>query len=105
MSKSEDMTEMRSGFLPFARPAVNEDDIAAVSAVLRSGWIANGPAGAAFESAMAAFTGNSFAVGVSSAAAGMHLFLKMPGIGPGDEVITPSMTRVSIANMIGLAGR
>lgn len=104
MSKSEDMTEMRSGFLPFARPAVNEDDIAAVSAVLRSGWITNGPAGAAFESAMAAFTGNSFAVGVSSATAGMHLFLKMLGIGPGDEVITPSMTWVSIANMICLAG-
>ena len=95
---------MRKEFLPFTRPAVNEDDIAAVTAVLRSGWITNGPVGAEFESSVAAFTGNRFGVALSSATAGMHLFLKILGIGPGDEVITPSMTWVSIANMIALAG-
>ena len=95
---------MRSEFLPFTRPAVNEDDITAVSAVLRSGWITNGPVGAEFESAVAAYTGNSYAVGLANATAGMHLLLKILNIGPGDEVITPSMTWVSIANMICLAG-
>lgn len=95
---------MRSEFLPFTRPAVNEEDIAAVSAVLRSGWITNGPVGAEFESAVAAYTGNTHAVGLANATAGMHLLLKILNIGPGDEVITPSMTWVSIANMICLAG-
>ncbi|MCQ2352838.1 MAG: UDP-4-amino-4-deoxy-L-arabinose aminotransferase [Victivallaceae bacterium] len=95
---------MRKEFLPFTRPSVNESDIAAVSEVLRSGWITNGPANAGFEAALAGLVGNRYAVALSSATAAMHLLLKVMQIGPGDEVITPSMTWVSIANMIELAG-
>lgn len=95
---------MRKEFLPFTAPAVNEDDIAAVSAVLRSGWITNGPVNAEFEQEMCRFTGNSHAVALASATAGMHLLMKVLDIKPGDEIITPSMTWVSIANMIVLAG-
>ena len=95
---------MRKEFLPFTRPAVTEDDIAAVDAVLRSGWLTNGPVNAEFESAVAALSGCRGAVAVSSATGAMHILLKALGIGPGDEVITPSMTWVSIANMIVLAG-
>lgn len=95
---------MRKEFLPFTRPAINEDDIAAVNNVLRSGWITNGPENAAFEAAMAEYTGAKHAVALSSATAAMHLLLLALGIGPGDEVITPSMTWVSIANMIELTG-
>jgi UDP-4-amino-4-deoxy-L-arabinose-oxoglutarate aminotransferase len=95
---------MRKEFLPFTAPAVNEDDIAAVSAVLRSGWITNGPVNAEFEQEMCKYTGNSHAVALASATAGMHLLMKVLDIKPGDEIITPSMTWVSIANMIVLAG-
>ena len=95
---------MRQEFLPFTRPAVTEDDIAAVNAVLRSGWLTNGPVNAEFESAVAQLSNCSGAVAVASATGAMHILLKVLGIGPGDEVITPSMTWVSIANMIVLAG-
>ena len=95
---------MRSEFLPFTRPAINEADIQAVTEVLRSGWITNGPQNAALESGVCEITGNRFGVAVSSATAAMHLLLKIMKIGPGDEVITPSMTWVSIVNMIVLAG-
>ncbi len=94
----------RSDFLPFTRPAVNEADIEAVTAVLRSGWITNGPKNAEFEEKICHLTGNRYAVALSSATAAMHLLLKVMKIGAGDEVVTPSMTWVSIVNMIVLAG-
>ena len=95
---------MRKEFLPFTRPAVTEEDIAAVNDVLRSGWLTNGPVNAEFEKAVAQLSGCSGAVAVASATGAMHILLKALNIGPGDEVITPSMTWVSIANMIVLAG-
>lgn len=95
---------MRKEFLPFTKPAINEDDIRAVTEVLRSGWITNGPKNQELEARVCAFTGNRYGVALSSATAAMHLLLRAMEIGPGDEVITPSMTWVSIVNMIVLAG-
>ena len=95
---------MRSKFLPFSRPSVTEADIAAVSDVLRSGWLTTGPKTAEFERAFCDYTGCPGAAALSSATAGMHLVLEALGIGPGDEVITPSMTWVSTVNLIVLAG-
>ncbi|MFO7985886.1 MAG: DegT/DnrJ/EryC1/StrS family aminotransferase [Desulfatiglandaceae bacterium] len=95
---------MRAEFLPFSRPAIDEGDIAAVSDVLRSGWITTGAETARFEAKFAAYAGCARAVGLCSATAGMHLVLKALGIGPGDEVITPSMTWVSTVNLIVLSG-
>ena len=95
---------MRSEFLPFSRPSITEEDIAAVGEVLRSGWITTGPKAAEFERAFRAYMGCGHAVALSSATAGMHLVLEALGIGPGDEVITPSMTWVSTVNLIALAG-
>ncbi len=95
---------MRKEFLPFTKPAINEEDIQSVVDVLRSGWITNGPQNAALEQGICNYTGNQYGVAVSSATAAMHLLLKAMHIGPGDEVITPSMTWVSIVNMIVLAG-
>ena len=95
---------MRSDFLPFSRPSVSEKDIAAVVQVLRSGWLTTGPKTAEFEQAFCDYTGCPGAVALSSATAGMHLVLEALGIGPGDEVITPSMTWVSTVNLIVLAG-
>jgi len=95
---------MRKEFLPFTRPNVTPEDIEAVNEVLKSGWITNGPVNSEFESAVAEYTGGAYAVALSSATAAMHLVLKVLNIGPGDEVITPSMTWVSIANMVELTG-
>jgi UDP-4-amino-4-deoxy-L-arabinose-oxoglutarate aminotransferase len=95
---------MRPEFLPFSRPSISEADIAAVGEVLRSGWITTGPRTEAFEDAFRSYVGCSRAIGLASATAGMHLVLKALGIGPGDEVITPSMTWVSTINLIVLAG-
>ncbi|MDR0932534.1 MAG: UDP-4-amino-4-deoxy-L-arabinose aminotransferase [Victivallales bacterium] len=95
---------MRNEFLPFTKPAITEADIKAVTEVLRSGWITNGPQNAALESGVCEITGNRFGVALSSATAAMHLLLKIKNIGPGDEVITPSMTWVSMVNMIALTG-
>lgn len=95
---------MRTDFLPFSRPSIAEEDIAAVVEVLRSGWITTGLKAAQFEQKFCEYVGCRGAVALMSATAGMHLALKALGIGPGDEVITPSMTWVSTANLIVLAG-
>lgn len=95
---------MRSQFLPFSRPSISEEEIQQVAEVLRSGWITTGPKGAAFEEAFCSYCNAGGAVALASATAGMHLLLVALGIGPGDEVITPSMTWVSTVNLITLAG-
>ena len=95
---------MRNEFLPFSRPAITEEDIEAVSRVLRSGWITTGPKTSEFEDRFKQYVGCPEAVALSSATAGMHLILKALEIGPGDEVITPSMTWVSTVNLIVLSG-
>jgi UDP-4-amino-4-deoxy-L-arabinose-oxoglutarate aminotransferase len=95
---------MRKEFLPFSRPSISEEDIAAVADVLRSGWITTGPKNAAFEQQVNDYVGSLHAVALTSATAGMHILLKALNIGPGDEVITPAMTWVSTVNLIVLAG-
>jgi UDP-4-amino-4-deoxy-L-arabinose-oxoglutarate aminotransferase len=95
---------LRDRFLPFSRPSISEEDVAAVDEVLRSGWITTGQKSAEFEKRFCEYVGCKGAVALSSATAGMHLMLHALGIGPGDEVITPSMTWVSTVNHIVLAG-
>lgn len=95
---------MRKDFLPFSKPSISEDDINAVGDVLRSSWITTGPKNAEFENSFTKYVGCHGSVALTSATAGMHLLFKALGIGPGDEVITPSMTWVSTVNMIVLSG-
>ncbi len=95
---------MSQAFLPFSRPSICEEEIAAVEQVLRSGWITTGPKNQALEEQFADYVGCRHAVALSSATGGMHIALLALGIGPGDEVITPSQTWVSTANMISLLG-
>jgi UDP-4-amino-4-deoxy-L-arabinose-oxoglutarate aminotransferase len=95
---------MRRDFLPFSRPSVSEEEVAAVAEVLRSGWITTGPCCAELEKRFAERVGCAGAVAVSSATAGMHLLLRALEIGPGDEVVTPSLTWVSTVNLVVLAG-
>lgn len=91
-------------FLPFSRPSLGEEELAAVNAVFESGWITTGPKNAELEEAFCQLTGNQHAIAVSSATAGMHVTLLALNIQPGDEVITPSLTWVSTINIITLLG-
>jgi dTDP-4-amino-4,6-dideoxygalactose transaminase len=91
---------MRREFLPFARPALGDEEIAEVVDTLRSGWITTGPKVERFAADFAEYVGGRFAVPVSSATAGLHVALLALGIGPGDEVITTPMTFVATLNTI-----
>jgi UDP-4-amino-4-deoxy-L-arabinose-oxoglutarate aminotransferase len=93
-----------SPFLPFSRPSITPEDLTAVASVLESGWITTGSRCLEFEQRFAASVGARHAVALTSATAGMHLLLHAYGIGPGDEVVTPSMTWVSTINLIALTG-
>lgn len=95
---------MRSEFLPFSRPTIEEDEIAEVVDSLRSGWLTSGPKVARFETMFTELLGVPHAVAVNSATAGLHIVLHALGVGPGDEVIVPSITWASTANMVELLG-
>ncbi|MDQ5987955.1 MAG: UDP-4-amino-4-deoxy-L-arabinose--oxoglutarate aminotransferase [Syntrophus sp. SKADARSKE-3] len=96
--------KIRKDFLPLNRPSIGEDDIEAVNRCLRSSWITTGAICKDFEDRFSHLTGAAYAVSLTSATAGLHLTLLALGIGPGDEVITPSMTFVSTVNMITMTG-
>ncbi len=98
------MDRTRDEFLPFAVPNIGEAEIEEVVASLRSGWLSPGPKVKEFESAIAGYVGATAAVAVSSCTAGLHLSLKALGVGPGDEVIVPTMTFCSTANVVEHTG-
>ena len=91
---------IRSCFLPFHQPLIDEGDERAVLEVLRSGWITTGPRTKQFEKTLAAYVGSTHAVGVNSCTAALSLALEAAGVGPGDEVITSPITFASTANVI-----
>ena len=96
--------EIREDFLPLNRPSIGAGEIAAVTDCLKSRWITTGPLCQAFEERFCKLTGAKYAVSLSSATAGMHLTIAALGLGPGDEIITPSLTFASTVNMIALHG-
>jgi perosamine synthetase len=85
-------------FIPFGRPAFGDEEIAAVSAVLRSGWVGMGDQTIAFEHELAAFLEAPHVVTVSSCTGALFLALLAAGVREGDEVICPSLTWCSTAN-------
>ena len=90
--------------VPFAPPAVGDEEIAAVVATLESGWLTTGPRVQAFEREFAAYIGAPHAVALNSCTAALHLALLAAGIGPGDEVVTTPLTFCATANTIVHAG-
>jgi perosamine synthetase len=86
--------------LPYARPSIDEDDIAAVQAVLRSDWLTTGPKVPEFEAAIAERVGARHGVAVSSGTAALHAAMHALGIHAGDEVIVPAMTFAATANSV-----
>lgn len=91
---------MRNHFLPYCLPQIGEEEIAEVVDSLRSGWVTTGPKVKKFEQAFAEYVGVAEAVAVNSCTAALHLSLAAAGIGPGDEVIVPTMTFCATANVV-----
>jgi dTDP-4-amino-4,6-dideoxygalactose transaminase len=101
-------------FLPFALPDIDEDEIEAVVACLRSGWVTTGPATRQFEHDFNAYLNRNagaptvsdelHTISVNSATAGLHLALESLGIGPGDEVIVPTLTFTATAEVVRYLG-
>ncbi len=94
----------RETFLGFQPPAIGEEEIAAVTETLRSGWLTTGPSAAELERRFAEYAGATHALAVASGTAAMHLALVALGIGPGDEVITTPITWPATANVVVHAG-
>lgn len=91
-------------FLPYGRQDIDEADIDAVAAVLRSDYLTTGPAVEAFEADFAQSVGARHAVSCSSGTAGLHLAAIALGLGPGDAVIVPAITFVATANAARYVG-
>jgi len=80
------------------QPWLGEEEIAAVTEVISSGWVAQGPRVAEFEAAFARSQEADHAVAVSSCTTGLHLALVVAGVGPGDDVVVPSLSFIATAN-------
>jgi dTDP-4-amino-4,6-dideoxygalactose transaminase len=90
--------------LPIITPVFGPEEEQAAAEALRSGWVTQGPRVAAFEQALAQVVGSPHAVAVTSATTGLHLALHAAGIGPGDEVIVPSLSFIATTNAVWMVG-
>ena len=91
-------------FLPYGRHAIDDDDVAAVEAVLRGEFLTTGPAVAGFERALAEAVNAPDAVACSSGTAALHLAAMSIGLGPGDAAVVPAITFLATANAVRLTG-
>ena len=93
-----------SGFLPYGRQTIEDDDIAAVTEALRGDFLTTGPTVEAFETAFAAKVGAQHAIAVSNGTATLHLAMMALGVGEGDVCIAPSVTFLATANCARYVG-
>src|SRR2546428_7634633 len=95
----------REKFLVFGAPAIENDEVAAVASVIKSGWLGTGPKVAQFEKDFCAFKGGAgFPVAVNSCTAALHLSMLAAQLEPGSEVITSALTFCATVNAIIHAG-
>jgi dTDP-4-amino-4,6-dideoxygalactose transaminase len=85
-------------------PFLGEEEVEAVAEVLRSGWVAQGPRVAAFESAFAEAVEAPYAVATSSCTTALHLAMIVVGLAPGDEVVVPSFSFIATSNAVRYVG-
>ncbi len=95
---------MRTSFLPFSLPDIDDAEINAVRDVLKSGWLTTGEKSRQFETRFAAKVKARYCVAVNSATAALHLALEAIGLGAGDEVITSPYTFAASAEVIRYFG-
>ncbi|MFJ4676397.1 MULTISPECIES: DegT/DnrJ/EryC1/StrS family aminotransferase [unclassified Kitasatospora] len=90
--------------IPVMIPWLGEEEAEAAAEAVRSGWVAQGPRVAAFEKAFAEHTGAPHAVAVSNCTTALHLAMIGAGVGPGDEVVVPSLSFIATANAVTYVG-
>jgi perosamine synthetase len=90
--------------VPFSKPTLRGDEGGVVAAVIATGWVSQGPRVREFEEAFAARVGAAEAVAVSNCTTALQLALHVSGVGPGDEVIVPSMSFIATANSVWQCG-
>jgi len=90
--------------IPVMIPWLGEEEARAASEAVLSGWVAQGPRVAAFERAFAERVGAEHAIAVSSCTTALHLSLVALGLGPGDEVVVPSLSFIATANAVRYVG-
>lgn len=95
---------MRKEFLSFSPPFLTDEEIQAVTAVLKTDWLSSGPKTAEFEKEFAKTVQAKGALALNSCTAALHISLLAEGVGPGDEVITTAMTFCATANVIEHVG-
>lgn len=86
---------MRETFLPYCKPVLNDEEIDAVVSSLRNSWLTTGPIVKELEADFAARAGVKHAIALNSCTAALHVALHAMGVGPGDEVVMPSLTFVA----------
>ena len=90
--------------IPITKPLLGPEEEEAAVAAIRSGWVTQGPKVAEFERAVADYCGAEHAVATSNCTTALHLALTVAGVGPGDEVICPSMSFIATCNAIRYTG-
>jgi dTDP-4-amino-4,6-dideoxygalactose transaminase len=90
--------------VPFHRSEMGEEEVQAVTDVIRSGWLTTGEKTAQFEREFAQYVGASHAIAVSSCTAALHLSLDTIGLHPGDEVLVPTNTFTATAEVVTYMG-
>jgi perosamine synthetase len=105
LAKGSEPEPERRAFIPVAEPSIGEREVELVADAVRSGWVSSlGEYVAAFEDELASRCGVAHAVATSNGTAALHLALAVAGIGPGDEVILPSLTFVATATAVCYLG-
>lgn len=95
---------MDDKWIPVLQPCIDQQEIDAVAEVLRSGWLGLGPRTEQFEQQFTAMTQSRFTIALNSGTAALHLAMEVLNIGPGDEVIVPSLTFISTVHAVSYVG-
>src|SRR5689334_11339727 len=92
------MVDLSNDFIPYGHQTIEEDDVQAVVNVLRSNYLTTGPKVPEFEFRLAEYVGAQHAVAFSSGTAALHGAMAAAGLGPGDEVLVPTLSFLATAN-------
>lgn len=95
---------MTNDEIPYFKPSIGDEEASAVLEVLSSGWLTTGAVAQKFEQRFAGAVGADYAVALNSCTAALHLALVAYGVGPGDEVIVPTMTFAATAEVVAYLG-
>lgn len=86
--------------IPITKPYIDKEEKQLISQVIDSGWVSQGPKVAEFEERFAEYVGAKYAVATTSCTTALHAALSVSDVGPGDEVIVPSLSFIATANVV-----